>query len=247
MKMRNIKITIQYDGSRYQGWQRLSASDLTIQGKLEDVISKMTGEETSVIGSGRTDAGVHSRGQTANFKTTSAMPLQEMKVYMNHYLPKDIVVWKINDTDERFHSRYNVKSKKYAYYIWTGEFQPPFVRKYSWHHPDHIDSAKMVEASKKILGTHDFIGFSSLKKSKKSTIRTIDSIEIRNEGMMLVLEFTGEGFLHNMVRILAGTLVDIGTGRIQSEKIDEIFETGVRADAGITLPPHGLFLEQVRY
>lgn len=245
--MRNIMLKIQYEGSRYLGWQRLGNSDMTIQGKLEDVISRMTGEDISIIGSGRTDAGVHARGQIANFTTSSNMTLSEMKTYMNHYLPKDIVIWNISEAPERFHSRYNVKGKKYSYYIWTGEVQPPFIRKYSWHMKESLDLVKMMEASAKLMGTHDFIGFSSLKKTKKSTVRRLDSIEFEMDGDMLVLNFIGDGFLHNMVRILTGTLLDIGSGKVNLEIIEEIFKSGIRSEAGITVPPHGLFLEEVYY
>lgn len=245
--MRNLMLKIQYDGSRYLGWQRLGNSNMTIQGKIEDVISKMTGEDITIVGSGRTDAGVHARGQIANFTTSSEMTLAEMKTYMNHYLPKDIVVWDISDVLERFHSRYNVKGKKYSYYLWTGEVQPPFIRKYSWHFKDSLDMEKMKEASAKLMGTHDFIGFSSLKKTKKSTVRRLDSIEFEMDGDMLVLNFIGDGFLHNMVRILTGTLLDIGSGKINLERIEEIFKSGIRSEAGITVPPHGLFLEEVFY
>lgn len=245
--MRNLRLKIQYDGSRYLGWQRLGNSDMTIQGKLEDVVSRMTGEDIAIIGSGRTDSGVHARGQIANFTTSSDMSLTEMKTYMNHYLPKDIVIWDVSEAPERFHSRYNVKSKKYSYYIWTGEVQPPFIRKYSWHFKERLDLEKMKEASAKLMGTHDFIGFSSLKKTKKSTVRRLDSIEFEMDGNMLVLNFIGDGFLHNMVRILTGTLLDIGSGKNNLERLEEIFKSGVRSDAGITVPPHGLFLEEVYY
>lgn len=245
--MRNIMLKIQYDGSRYLGWQRLGNSDMTIQGKLEDVISRMTGEDISIIGSGRTDAGVHARGQISNFTTSSDMALTEMKTYMNHYLPKDIVIWDISEAPERFHSRYNVKGKKYSYYIWTGEVQPPFIRKYSWHFKERLDLEKIKEASAKLMGTHDFIGFSSLKKTKKSTVRRLDSIEFEMDGDMLVLNFIGDGFLYNMVRILTGTLLDIGSRKVNLEMIEEIFKSGIRSEAGITVPPHGLFLEEVYY
>jgi len=245
--MRNLMLKIQYDGSRYLGWQRLGNSDMTIQGKLEDVVCRMTGENISIVGSGRTDAGVHARGQVANFITSSEMTLVDMKSYMNHYLPKDIVIWDVSEAPERFHSRYNVKGKKYAYYLWTGEVQPPFVRKYSWHFVERLDLGKMKEASAMLMGTHDFIGFSSLKKTKKSTVRRLDPIELRMDGDMLVISFIGDGFLHNMVRILTGTLIEIGTGEMNLERIEEIFRSGIRSEAGITVPPHGLFLEEVYY
>lgn len=245
--MRNIKMIIEYDGSRYLGWQRLGDSDKTIQGKLEAVISEMVGVSTEIIGSGRTDAGVHARGQVANFKTESMMSLDEMQNYINHYLPGDIVVKKIFQVDDRFHSRYNVRGKKYIYYVWNHVVPSAFDRKYSYYFPENLDIRKMEEACKLLIGTHDFIGFSSLKKSKKSTIRTIDDISITRDGNMLQFTFIGEGFLYNMIRIIMGTLLDIGTGKMAQQDIENIFMNKVRSEAGITVPPNGLFLEEVYY
>ncbi|TJX13439.1 tRNA pseudouridine(38-40) synthase TruA [Tissierella creatinini] len=245
--MKNIKMIIEYDGSRYLGWQRLGDSDKTIQGKLENVISEMTGTPTEVIGSGRTDAGTHARGQVANFKTKSNMDLKEMQKYINHYLPGDIVVKEIEEVIERFHSRYNAVGKKYIYYIWNHWIPSAFNRKYSYYYPQSLDIERMNKACSKLLGTHDFIGFSSLKKSKKSTVRRIDEINILREGEILKFEFIGEGFLYNMVRIMVGTLMEIGSGARQAEYIDEIFESNLRSDAGITVPSQGLFLEEVYY
>ncbi len=245
--MRNIKMVIEYDGTRYLGWQRLGDSEKTIQGKLESVISEMTGSPTEVIGSGRTDAGTHARGQVANFKTSINMNLKDMQEYINHYLPQDIVVKKLEEVQERFHSRYNVVGKKYIYYIWNNNIPSAFDRKYSFYYPEKLDTKKMEAACNKLVGTHDFIGFSSLKKSKKSTIRRVDNIKIYRDGDMLKFEFLGEGFLYNMVRIIVGTLLEIGTGAREPEYIDEIFDSKLRSDAGITVPAQGLFLEEVYY
>lgn len=245
--MRNIKMIIEYDGSRYLGWQRLGDSDKTIQGKLENVISEMVGTPTEIIGSGRTDAGTHARGQVANFKTSVDMTLKEIQDYINHYLPQDIVVKKLEEVQERFHSRYNVVGKKYIYYIWNSWIPSAFDRKYSFYYPDKLDINKMNIACSKLIGTHDFIGFSSLKKTKKSTVRRIHSISIHREDKMLKFEFVGEGFLYNMVRIIVGTLLEIGTGSREPEYIDQIFESNLRSDAGITVPAQGLFLEEVYY
>lgn len=245
--MRNIKMIIEYDGSRYLGWQRLGDSDKTIQGKLEAVISQMLGQSIEIIGSGRTDAGVHARGQVANFKTDSLMSIDEMQSYINHYLPQDIVVKEIFEVDDRFHSRYKAKGKKYIYYVWNDVVPSAFDRKYSYYFPQGLDMAKMEEACQALVGTHDFIGFSSLKKSKKSTVRTIDEISIRRDGSMLTFTFVGDGFLYNMIRIIMGTLLDIGTGKMELSDIQSIFENKSRSEAGITVPPHGLFLEEVYY
>lgn len=245
--MRNIKMIIEYDGSRYLGWQKLGDSDRTIQGKLEKVISEMTGSNSEIIGSGRTDAGTHARGQVANFHTTSNMTIKEMHAYMNHYLPQDIVVKEIEKVDERFHSRYNAIGKKYIYYVWNNWIPSVFDRKHSLYYPESLNIDKMNKACSRLVGTHNFISFSSLKKSKKSTIRTISEISIHREGDMLKFIFIGDGFLYNMVRIIMGTLLEVGTGSMEPEYIDEIFKSKARSDAGITVPAQGLFLEEVYY
>ncbi|WFA09353.1 tRNA pseudouridine(38-40) synthase TruA [Tissierella sp. Yu-01] len=245
--MRNIKILIEYDGSRYNGWQRLGDSDKTIQGKIENVITEMVGTPTEIIGSGRTDAGAHARGQVANFKIDSDLSLNEIHKYINNYLPQDIVIKQVEEAPERFHSRYNAKGKKYIYYVWNHWIPNAFERKYSLHYPESLDIVLMKEAIKNLVGTHDFIGFSSVKKSKKSTIRTIEDMSIKNDGNMLKIIFIGDGFLYNMVRIIMGTLLEIGTGQKNVSCIDEVFNSKIRENAGFTVPPNGLFLEEVYY
>lgn len=245
--MRNIKLTIEYDGKRYLGWQRLGDSEKTIQGKIESVITQMTTEKIEIIGSGRTDAGTHALGQVANFKTNSEMSLNDMLSFFNRYLPSDIVVKKVEEMPERFHARYNVKGKQYSYYVWNNPIPTAFERYHSLYFPQKLDIAKMNEACEKLEGTHDFIGFSALKKSKKSTTRTIDSITIEQEGNMLHFTFVGNGFLHKMVRILMGTILEIGAGKLPVTIIDEVLEQKVREAAGETAPAQGLFLDEVYY
>lgn len=245
--MRNIKMTIEYDGGRYQGWQRLGDSDKTIQGKIENILSEMTETDIEIVGSGRTDAGTHAKGQIANFKTTSNLDLVAMRDHLNTYLPRDIIVKELEEVPERFHSRYNVVGKKYSYYVWNTVVPSAFERNYSYHYPEQLDVDRMNEACSKLIGTHDFIGFSSLKKTKKSTVRTIDEISIHREGDLLHFTFVGEGFLYKMVRIIMGTLLEIGVGRKSPECIDAIFKSGVRSDAGMTVPSQGLFLDEVYY
>lgn len=245
--MRNIKLTIEYDGKRYLGWQRLGDSEKTIQGKIESVITQMTTEKIEIIGSGRTDAGTHALGQVANFKTNSEMSLNDMLSFFNRYLPSDIVVKKVEEMPERFHARYNVKGKQYSYYVWNTPIPTAFERYHSFYFPQKLDIAKMNEACEKLEGTHDFIGFSALKKSKKSTTRTIDSITIEQEGNMLHFTFVGNGFLHKMVRILMGTILEIGAGKLPVTIIDEVLEQKVREAAGETAPAQGLFLDEVYY
>lgn len=245
--MRNIKLTIEYDGKRYLGWQRLGDSDKTIQGKIENILKQMTGEEIEIIGSGRTDGGTHARGQVANFKTHSEMSLAEMISFLNRYLPQDIVVKHAEEAAERFHARYNATGKQYSYYVWHAEIPSAFERAYSYHYPQALDVDRMREACSKLIGRHDFMGFSALKKTKKSTVRTIEAITIEEEGSLLHFTFVGDGFLHKMVRIMVGTLLEIGAGTLELKAIDEVFANKVRKNAGETVPAQGLFLDEVYY
>lgn len=245
--MRNIKLTIEYDGKRYLGWQRLGDSDKTIQGKIENIIKQMTGEEIEIVGSGRTDGGTHARGQVANFKTHSDLSLAEMIAFLNRYLPQDIVVKDAEEVAERFHARYNAAGKQYSYYVWHAEIPSAFERAYSYHYPQVLDLDRMRKACNKLTGKHDFMGFSALKKTKKSTVRTIENITIEEEGSLLHFTFVGDGFLHKMVRIMVGTLLEIGAGTMELEAIDEVFANKVRKNAGETVPAQGLFLDEVFY
>ena len=241
---RNIRLTIEYDGSRYQGWQRLGGDSNanTIQGKLESVLSKMTGEDVNINGSGRTDAGVHAYGQVANFHTDCMMSVSEIKNYLTKYLPSDIGIVEVSEASERFHSRLNAKEKTYLYRIAIPGVSNVFERKYLWYFPETLDIKKMEEAASLLIGTHDFKGFSSIKKTKKSTVRSIYNIEIKKTKKEIQISYTGNGFLHNMVRILTGTLVEVGCGKIKPEDITKALESTKRSDAGIPAPPQGLFL-----
>ena len=244
--MKNYKITVSYDGTKYNGWQRQGNTQNTIQEKFEDVISKMCGTKTEIFASGRTDRGVHAEGQVANFKCNTDMSCDEIKDYLNHYLPMDILVKSAEEVDERFHSRLNAVSKTYEYSIAT-EKPDVFIRKYVFVSDKKPDVSKMISASKLLLGTHDFKGFSSLGKTKKSTIRTINSIEITENQGITRIRINGSGFLYNMVRIIAGTLLQIGTGELNENVIAEQFENKIREKAGVTLPACGLKLIEVFY
>jgi tRNA pseudouridine38-40 synthase len=246
-RMRNIKLTIEYDGARYLGWQRLGDSEKTIQGKIENVLKQLTGTEIEIIGSGRTDAGTHARGQVANFKTDKTMAVAEMLEFLNRYLPRDIVVKKVEEVPERFHARYNAVGKKYSYFVWNDAIPTAFERHHSFQVSQKLDMELMNEACQKLIGKHDFIGFSALKKTKKSTVRTIEELSIQREGHMLHFTFVGDGFLYKMVRIIMGTLLEIGSGSRAVEAIDEIFAQKVRSEAGETVPAQGLFLDEVYY
>lgn len=244
--MKNYKITISYDGTKYNGWQRQGNTKNTIQEKFENVLSAMCGKSVEINASGRTDAGVHALCQVANFKCETSYNCEEIKNYLNKYLPEDVLVTSVEEVHERFHARLNAVAKTYEYSLAT-EKPDVFRRRYVCRVHDFPDIAKMRTAAQKLLGTHDFKGFSSVKKTNKSTIRTLNSIDIaQNEGV-ITITITGNGFLYNMVRIICGTLYDIGTGKLDHNVIDTVFETRERENAGITMPPCGLKLVEVFY
>jgi tRNA pseudouridine38-40 synthase len=207
----------------------------------------MTGEEIEIHGSGRTDGGVHAHGQVAHFHTNSQMSREKMLAYINEYLPMDIAVLDIRDAAERFHSRLNVKRKTYCYHIWNSPIPNVFLRKYSYQVPEPLDLPAMEQAASYLLGTHDFKSFCSRKKMKKSTVRMIESIQIEKNGDEILLTYKGNGFLYNMVRILTGTLIEVGKGLRGPEDIPSVIEAKNREMAGFTAPPQGLFLEKVDY
>lgn len=246
--MRNIKLVLQYDGTKYSGWQRLGDTDKTIQSKLEQVLTRMTGTNTEVIGSGRTDAGVHALCQVANFITEDTRAAEEMKTYLNQYLPEDIAVTEVSEVPHRFHARHNAVSKTYLYRIWNLPHHEPFIRKYSLHIPEPFLKVKaMKRASEYLIGEHDFSSFASVSSKKKTNIRTIHDITFEKNDGLVEIRITGDGFLYNMVRIIIGTLLEIGLGKMQPEEMEKILESGDRQKAGPTAPPHGLFLAQVMY
>lgn len=245
--MKNYKIIIQYDGTRYRGWQGQSSTDETIQGKLEAVLSKMAGEEVQVIGSGRTDAGVHAIGQVANFHLKRVYDQEEILDYLNRYLPEDIAVCDISEVDDRFHSRYHAKKKTYLYRIHTGRIPEVFERKYVYDYQTPLSVERMREAAALLVGTHDFKSFCGNKKMKKSTVRTIYEIKIEETEREIRLYYTGDGFLQNMIRILTGTLLEIGDGRRAAEEILTILDAQEREAAGYTAPACGLTLFSVEY
>lgn len=245
--MKNFKLIIQYDGTKYKGWQRLSDNDDTIQGKIENVLSRLTNEKIELIGSGRTDAGTHAENQIANFKTVSNLSSFEILDYCYEYLPHDIVVKTVEEVDTNFHSRYNAKSKIYLYKICNKKRHDVFTRKYSYHVKDKLDINKMKEAAEFFIGEHDFKSFTSLKSKKKSTIRKIYSIKFEVIDDNINIFFHGNGFLYNMVRIIVGTLLEVGLGKIPPQDIKKIMEAKDRSLAGPTVPAQGLFLMEVKY
>ena len=244
--MRNIKLIIEYNGRNFNGWQK-QPNKLNIQGELEKVIGEITGEEIDLIASGRTDAGVHSFGQTANFKTNSKLDIEKFPIAINSKIKKSIVVKSAEEVEERFHSRYSVKSKKYRYVINNSKYGTAIYRELEFMIPQKLNVEDMKKAAKYFEGEHDFKGFKASGTSSKSSVRTIYKAEVIEDGERINIELTGNGFLYNMVRIISGTLVDVGLGKIDPDKISEIIESKDRKNAGKTLPPHGLYLVEVNY
>lgn len=245
--MRNIKFSVQFDGTRYSGWQRLKDSDNTIQGKLEDVLSKMTGEKISVIGCSRTDKGVHAKSLVSNFHTKTDMKIEEIQKYMNYYLPEDISVTYVDEASDKFHSRYNAKSKIYRYTIDNNMYPDVFTRKFAAHIPDVLDIKAMEKASEYLIGLHDFEAFTTMKSKKKGYERNIHSISITKKNNYVYIDFEGDGFLHNMIRILTGTLVRVGKKELSAADFAAILESKDRSISGPVAPSKGLTLMQVNF
>ena len=245
--MSNYKIIIAYDGTRYRGWQRLTNGADTIQGKLENVLSRMTGEEIQVIGAGRTDGGAHARAQVANFHTKFKTNPTEIFKYCAEYLPKDITLVSVKDAAPRFHARFHAISRRYVYQIRTGLTPNPFENQYRLHIAEALDVALMEEAATYLMGHHDFSSFTSRKSKTKPNERTITRLEILRDGNNLDIVCEADGFLHNMVRIITGTLIEVGLGKVKPSDVKQILSEKVRADAGYTVPSHGLFLDEVLF
>jgi len=245
--MNNYKLHIWYDGGRYRGWQRLGNSEETIQGKIEKVLSEMLGENVEIIGSSRTDAGVHALCQIANFKTEQDLQPSEVKNYLNRYLPNDISVIDVSLVQENFHSRYNAAAKTYLYKIWNREYPEPFMRKYSLHVPEKLDFGKMKAAAGHFIGKHDFTAFTNARSKSKSMVRTIYSIDIEEDNGFIYIRIRGNGFLHNMVRRITGTLIEAGLGKLEIQSIPGIIASKDRKYAGFVADACGLYLENIEF
>lgn len=245
----NYKAVIQYEGTRYRGWQVQGNTDQTIQGKLETLLGRMAGEPVEVHGSGRTDGGVHAAGQVISFRCKVSMSPQEIRGYMNRYLPEDIAVLSVEEAAPRFHARLNAVRKTYVYTIWNSEIPNVFGRRFMTRIEEPLDVERMREAEGHLCGEHDFLAFSSLnpRRFKKSTVRRLDEIRIEQKEAVIRICFTGDGFLYHMVRILTGTLVEVGLGLRSPEEMDLLLKSGSRADAGRLMPPEGLTLLSVEY
>ena len=244
---RTIKLTLAYDGSRYHGWQR-QQNGLTIQETLEDKISVMTREPACVVGSGRTDAGVHARGQVCHFRTRSTIPCEGFENGLNSLLPEDIRVRRAEAVPASFHARYNAKSKVYAYHLWIRDEADVFLRNTTWHVPGPLDLDAVRRCLARIEGEHDFSSFRSSGSSNRNPVRRVFRADLHGpEQGVLTVTLEANGFLRHMVRNIVGTLVDVGRGRIPEGAFPGILEARDRKKAGIKAPPGGLFLMAVRY
>lgn len=246
--MRNMKLILEYDGSRYNGWQRLGKGESanTIENKIKEVIRKMTGTEPELFCGSRTEVGVHAYEQVVSFKTNCALKTYEIKQYLNRYLPMDIAVLQVDDMPERFHASLNAKSRKYIYRIAIGDVPSVFERKYTYYCFDRLDLDAMKEAGKKIIGKHDFKNYSTVKKSK-STIKELTGLDIYGDEKEIQITMQANDFLHNMARMIVSTLLNIGLHKLTLDDIDDIFDDSSDTIASAPASAQGLFLAKIEY
>lgn len=244
--MRRLKVTLQYDGTAYHGFQ-VQGEMPTVQRELERAIASVTGERVRVIGAGRTDAGVHARGQVVHFNTSARIPADRVPMALNSLLPRDIVAVKCEEVPHTFHARYSALSKTYTYTFWNDVFPSPFWRRYSYHVAQRLDDEAMRHAAAGYIGRHDFSAFMATGRPVRSAVRTVWRAEINRAGAWVVFLVEADGFLYNMVRIMAGTLLEVGLRKRSPESVMAAILEGRRTLAGPTLPPHGLCLEMVKY
>lgn len=245
--MPNYRLTLCYDGTRWKGWQKQGNTDHTIQGKLETLLSRLLDQPIEVAASGRTDAGTHAKRQVVSFRAKTALTTQEILDGLRRYLPADIGAVSLEQVEPRFHARFSCTGKTYIYRIWNSDEPNVFERNYLYHLHEPLDVPAMRRAAEDLCGTHDYKAFCSLKRTKKSTVRRVDSITIQELGPELLFTFEGNGFLYHMVRILVGTLLEVGRGNLQPEEMGDILVSQDRKRAGETVPACGLCLVDVRY
>lgn len=244
--MKRVKLTVAYDGTDYCGWQ-IQPNGITIEEVLNKKLSELTGEQIAVIGASRTDSGVHARGNVAVFDTDSRIPAERMAYALNRKLPEDIVIVRSEEVPPDWHPRYQDCMKTYEYHIWNAEVPDPTKRRTTYHVSYRLDIEKMRKAALYLVGEHDFVSFCSIHKNVKTTVRTIYELSIGQNGEELVFRIRGNGFLYNMVRIIVGTLLRVGRGFYTPEQVKEILEAKNRDAAGVTVPPQGLVLVEIKY
>ena len=245
--MRNFRLTLCYEGTRYRGWQRQGNTPDTLQARLEGLLGRMLGQEIELAGSGRTDAGVHARRQVCSFRAATDRSCEDLLRELRSYLPEDIGALALEEAEPRFHARLSCTGKTYLYRIWNSETPCVFERRWVYPFPTALDPAAMERAAALLTGTHDFSAFCANKHMKKTAVRTLRQIEIRRAGEELQLRFTGDGFLYHMVRILVGTMLEVGTGMRNAEEMPAILEAKDRSQAGFTAPAQGLTLWEEYY
>jgi tRNA pseudouridine38-40 synthase len=244
--VRHIRLVIEYDGSSLHGWQR-QANGATVQQHIEEALSKLCAHEVTISGASRTDAGVHARGQVASFRTERAIPLHGIRRGLNSLLPETISVRQADEVDDAFHPRFSATGKHYRYTILVARDRSPRWRDRAWHRPAPLDRSAMRAAAVHLTGDHDYAAFRAAGCSAKTTVRRIEAIDLTDVGETLVVDVRGNAFLRNMVRIIVGTLVEVGHGRLTSAQVAEILEAKDRTRAGITAPAQGLELIAVMY
>ncbi|GAA0734223.1 tRNA pseudouridine(38-40) synthase TruA [Clostridium oceanicum] len=244
--MKNIKLTIQYDGTNYSGWQ-IQNNAITVQEVMEKAILKATGEKVKLIGCSRTDSKVHAREYICNFFIETRIPAERFNMVVNSYLPEDVVILNSKETDEKFHSRFSSKGKTYIYTVFNSKKPTVIGRNYFYYFKYDLDIDKMRKASQNFIGTHDFSAFKTKGGNVKTSIRTITECSIKVEGNFIKFTVSGDGFLYNMVRIMVGTLIEVGIGKIEPESIKSIIDSKDRKKAGKCAPGKGLCLEKVFY
>ena len=245
--MRNFRLTLCYEGTRYRGWQKQGNTGQTLQEKLEAVLGRLLEQPVELTGSGRTDAGVHARRQVCSFRAETEMSCEELLKALRGCLPEDIGALALEEAEPRFHARLSCTGKTYVYRVWNSTEPCVFERRWVYHFPEALDLTAMERAAALLCGRHDFTAFCSNKRMKKSAVRTLKSVTLQREGEELRLFFTGDGFLYNMVSILTGTLLEVGTGQRSPEEMSEILASRDRARAGFTAPAQGLTLWDVYY
>ncbi len=244
--MRNIMLTLSYDGTNYHGFQ-FQKNGITIQETVTDAIEKVCDERVNLIGCSRTDAGVHAAEYVCNFRIESTIPADKFSFALNAFLPDDVSCTGSKEAAEDFHARYSAKSKTYVYRIYNAPHKNALLCRYAWHYPVKLDVEKMKQAAKDIVGKHDFKCFMASGGQQKTTVKNVYSLDISEKDELIEISINADGYLYNMVRIIAGTLVYVGTGKIESDGILDIIKSGDRTLAGITAPPEGLCLKKVFY
>ena len=244
--MRNLKVVIAYDGTNYHGFQ-IQNNAITVQEKIQVGLKELLKEEARIVSASRTDAGVHAKGHVFNLKLDSSLPTKKFALALNTKLPADIVALSAEEVADDFHARYYAQGKKYSYQIYNDSFQLPFFRNYTYHIKDKLDLSAMRQAAKYLIGEHDFSSFRAAGCNAKTTIREIYQIEIKKQDQIVKIEIEGSGFLYNMVRIISGTLIEIGLAKKKASEMESILAAKDRLEAGFTAPAKGLFLEKVYY